>query len=57
MQEDAENRHRDLLAMIEALSDATGSDNMSSVCIVQYFSGNQLTVEQISRVYSTSHTR
>lgn len=33
MQEDAENRHKEVLNMIEALSDTTSSDGASSVCI------------------------
>jgi hypothetical protein len=32
MQEDAEKRHKEVLDMIEALSDATSSDGASSVC-------------------------
>jgi hypothetical protein len=31
MQEDAENRHKEVLDMIEALSDTTSSDGASSV--------------------------
>ncbi|KAJ7920515.1 hypothetical protein B0H13DRAFT_1867585 [Mycena leptocephala] len=41
MHEDAENRHKEVLNMIEALSDTTSSDGASS----------------ISRVYSGSHNR
>jgi hypothetical protein len=32
MQQDAENRHNDVLDMIESLSDTSGSDGASSVC-------------------------
>ncbi|KAJ7816193.1 hypothetical protein B0H13DRAFT_1923724 [Mycena leptocephala] len=46
MQEDAEKRHKEVLDMIEALSDTTSSDRSSS---------NQvMNVGQISRLYSSS---
>jgi hypothetical protein len=35
MQEDAEKRHKEVLDMIEALSDTTGSDRASSVWELQ----------------------
>jgi hypothetical protein len=35
MQEDAEKRHKEVLDMIEALSDTTSSDRASSVWVFQ----------------------
>jgi hypothetical protein len=57
MQEDAEMRHKEVLNMIEALSDSPSSDEASSVCKFHSFVRIVMTFAQISRVYSGSHTR
>jgi hypothetical protein len=57
MQEDAENRHKEVLDMIEALSDTTSSDGASSVWEFQLSSKSSNNFAQISRVYSGSHNR
>jgi hypothetical protein len=57
MQEDAEKRNTEVLAMIEAVSDTTSSDRSSSVRKF-YSTENQITnAAQISGLYSGSHTR
>jgi hypothetical protein len=59
MQEDVEKQHKEVLDMIEALSDTTSSDGASSVWKFRSsLRENQLiNVAQISRLYSGSHNR
>jgi hypothetical protein len=57
MQKNAQKRHREVLEMVEALSDIAISDAASSVCNIHYLWGMSITLVQISRVYSGSHNR
>ncbi|KAJ7925559.1 P-loop containing nucleoside triphosphate hydrolase protein [Mycena leptocephala] len=55
MQEDAEKRNTEVLAMIEALSDTTSSDRSSSVRKFYSTENQIMNVAQISGLYSGSH--
>ncbi|KAJ7920300.1 hypothetical protein B0H13DRAFT_2268267 [Mycena leptocephala] len=55
MQEDAEKRNTEVLAMIEALSDTTSSDRSSSVRKFYSDENQIMNVAQISGLYSGSH--
>ncbi|KAJ7902459.1 hypothetical protein B0H13DRAFT_2513217 [Mycena leptocephala] len=56
IQEDAERRHKEVLDMIEALSDTTSSNGASFVWKFHCSIENQIvTFAQISRVYSSSY--
>jgi hypothetical protein len=57
MQEDAEKRQKEVLDMIEALSDTTSSDRSSSVWEFYSAENQIMNVTQISRLYSGSHNR
>ncbi|KAJ7856997.1 hypothetical protein B0H13DRAFT_1902417 [Mycena leptocephala] len=55
MQEDAEKRNTEVLAMIEALSDTTSSDRSSSVRKFYSTKNQIMNVAQISGLYSGAH--
>ncbi|KAJ7891120.1 hypothetical protein B0H13DRAFT_2276953 [Mycena leptocephala] len=55
MQEDAEKRNAEVLAMIEALSDTTSSDRSSSVGKFYSTKNQIMNIAQISGLYSGSH--
>jgi hypothetical protein len=57
MQEHTQKRHREVLDIVEAFSDATSSDGASSVRKIHCFCGMPIIVLQISRFYSGSHNR
>jgi hypothetical protein len=58
MQEEATNRHQEVLSIIEGLSDTASLDRASTVWNVGYYSPHiSLTLVQMSRTYSQSHNR
>jgi hypothetical protein len=57
MQEEAKQRHQEVLTMIEAISDVPTSDRASTVSNILGYCEAALTLAQISRVYSGTHNR
>jgi hypothetical protein len=57
IEENAQKRHREVLDMIEALSEATSSDGASTVRKIHCFWRIPIILFQMSRLYSGSHNR